>query len=95
MQMMCSDSDPSLFLFSYDGQLEDILDQAYEQYVTRKEGSSKHRKRAKRAHSKDDGDLLKVRLIELLSDLKISLICRIYFTRKGLIQPSLLQFKSH
>eukprot|EP00268_Persea_americana_P012124 TRINITY_DN1508_c0_g1_i2.p1 TRINITY_DN1508_c0_g1~~TRINITY_DN1508_c0_g1_i2.p1 ORF type:complete len:850 (-),score=220.80 TRINITY_DN1508_c0_g1_i2:304-2853(-) len=43
----------------YDGELEDFLDQAYERYVTRKEGTSKHRKRVKRAYSNEDGDLLK------------------------------------
>lgn len=43
----------------YDDQLEEFLDQAYERYVTRKEGSSKHRKRAKKAVSNEEGDLLK------------------------------------
>ncbi|KAL6963851.1 hypothetical protein U1Q18_034857 [Sarracenia purpurea var. burkii] len=37
----------------YDEQIEEILDEAYEQYVTKKEGSTKQRKRSKLMHSKD------------------------------------------
>ncbi|KAL8116143.1 adoMet-dependent rRNA methyltransferase spb1 [Apium graveolens] len=45
----------------YDEQLEDFLDQAYERYVARKEGSTKQRKRLRQNYSKDgesleDGD---------------------------------------
>ncbi|XP_058088778.1 uncharacterized protein LOC131235582 [Magnolia sinica] len=43
-----------------DDQPEELLDQAYEQLVSRKEGSAKQRKRAKNARNKDGGDLLKV-----------------------------------
>ncbi|XP_031271027.1 adoMet-dependent rRNA methyltransferase spb1 [Pistacia vera] len=38
----------------YDEQLEEILDQAYESYVAKKGGSSKHRKRAKQAYAQQD-----------------------------------------
>lgn len=37
----------------YDAQMEDLLDQAYEQYVSKKEGSAKQRKRIKQANSED------------------------------------------
>lgn len=37
----------------YDEQLEDFLDQAYERYVARKEGSTKQRKRLKQKYTKD------------------------------------------
>ncbi|XP_058088799.1 adoMet-dependent rRNA methyltransferase spb1 [Magnolia sinica] len=43
----------------YDEQMEELLDQAYERFVSRKEGTAKQRKRAKLALSKDGGDLLK------------------------------------
>lgn len=33
--------------------MEEFLDQAYERFVARKEGSTKQRKRAKRAYAKD------------------------------------------
>lgn len=33
--------------------MEELLDQAYEQFVARREGSTKQRKRAKRKHSED------------------------------------------
>ncbi|BBH05919.1 FtsJ-like methyltransferase family protein [Prunus dulcis] len=37
----------------YDAQMEYLLDQAYEQYVSKKEGSAKQRKRIKQANSED------------------------------------------
>ncbi|BFG41497.1 hypothetical protein CerSpe_277710 [Prunus speciosa] len=37
----------------YDAQMEDLLDQAYEQYVSKKEGSAKQRKRIKQANSEE------------------------------------------
>ncbi|XP_021827816.1 putative rRNA methyltransferase [Prunus avium] len=37
----------------YDAQMEDLLDQAYEQYVSKKEGTAKQRKRIKQANSED------------------------------------------
>lgn len=37
----------------YDEHMEDLLDQAYEQFMSKKEGSAKQRKRAKRLHSED------------------------------------------
>ncbi|KAL6270074.1 hypothetical protein ACE6H2_026985 [Prunus campanulata] len=37
----------------YDAQMEDLLDQAYEQYVSKKEGSAKQRKRIKQANTED------------------------------------------
>ncbi|XP_074302017.1 adoMet-dependent rRNA methyltransferase spb1-like [Silene latifolia] len=37
----------------YDEKLEKILDEAYERYVTRKDGSTKQRKRAKKAYADD------------------------------------------
>ncbi|CAB4290145.1 unnamed protein product [Prunus armeniaca] len=43
----------------YDAQMEDLLDQAYEQYVSKKEGSAKQRKRIKQANS-EDAQLLEV-----------------------------------
>lgn len=39
--------------------MEELLDQAYESFVARKEGSTKQRKRAKKAYS-DDAELLEV-----------------------------------
>lgn len=41
----------------YDEQLEDFLDQAYERYVARKEGSTKQRKRLRQNYAKDDESL--------------------------------------
>ncbi|KAB1207299.1 AdoMet-dependent rRNA methyltransferase spb1 [Morella rubra] len=41
----------------YDEQMEEFLEQAYERFVARKEGSTKQRKRAKQAYS-DDAKLL-------------------------------------
>lgn len=43
----------------YDEQMEEFLDQAYERFVARKEGSTKQRKRAKQAYS-EDAQLLEV-----------------------------------
>ncbi|XAR59555.1 27S pre-rRNA (guanosine(2922)-2'-O)-methyltransferase [Bertholletia excelsa] len=45
----------------YDEQMEEILDHAYESYMVKREGSTKHRKRAKKIHSEEselleDGD---------------------------------------
>lgn len=40
--------------FRYDERVEELLDQAYEHFVTKKDGSSKQRKRAKEAHANDD-----------------------------------------
>ncbi|CAM8968904.1 unnamed protein product [Rhodiola kirilowii] len=37
----------------YDKQMEDLLDQAYEQYMSKKGGTAKQRKRAKQAYSED------------------------------------------
>ncbi|KAF8406450.1 hypothetical protein HHK36_008537 [Tetracentron sinense] len=42
----------------YDDQLEELLDQAYERFAARNEGSTMQRKRAKRAYSKDGEELL-------------------------------------
>lgn len=48
----------------YDEQMEEMLDQVYEQFVARREGSTKQRKRAKKKHSEDelledgDGDII-------------------------------------
>ncbi|KAG1346885.1 pre-rRNA 2'-O-ribose RNA methyltransferase [Cocos nucifera] len=42
----------------YDEQLEEMLDEAYERYVSRKGGSIKQHKRAKLVMSNDDGELL-------------------------------------
>ncbi|XP_010926065.1 uncharacterized protein [Elaeis guineensis] len=42
----------------YDEQLEEMLDEAYERYVSRKGGSTKQRKRAKLVMSNDGGELL-------------------------------------
>lgn len=41
----------------YDEQLEDFLDQAYERFVARKEGSTKQRKRLRQNYAKDDESL--------------------------------------
>jgi AdoMet-dependent rRNA methyltransferase SPB1 len=35
----------------FDEQMEEILDQAYERFVTKREGSTKQRKRAKLAYA--------------------------------------------
>ncbi|KDP41776.1 hypothetical protein JCGZ_26794 [Jatropha curcas] len=48
----------------YDEQMEEFLDQVYERFVTKKEGSTKQRKRAKKAYSEqlvegdDDGNVI-------------------------------------
>lgn len=39
-------------IFRYDEQVEQLLDEAYEQFVVKKEGKTKQRKRAKQ--NKDD-----------------------------------------
>ena len=44
--------------------MEEILDQVYEQFVARREGSTKQRKRAKKRHSEDG--LLEVLLMCVL-----------------------------
>lgn len=36
-----------VFVVRYDAKMEELLDQAYEHYVTKKEGSAKQRKRLK------------------------------------------------
>ncbi|KAJ6819584.1 putative rRNA methyltransferase [Iris pallida] len=41
----------------YDDQLEEMLDQAYERYMSKKGGSAKLRKRAKQAYSNDKAEL--------------------------------------
>lgn len=38
----------------YDEQLEEVLDQAYENYVAKKGGSTMQRKRAKKAYAQED-----------------------------------------
>lgn len=38
----------------YDEQMEEMLDQVYEQFVARREGSTKQRKRARKKHSEDE-----------------------------------------
>ncbi|KAL7082729.1 hypothetical protein ACP275_14G120100 [Erythranthe tilingii] len=38
----------------YDNRIEELLDEAYERYAAKKEGSTMQRKRAKQAYSKDD-----------------------------------------
>lgn len=43
-----------LFLFRYDEQIEDYLDQAYDHFVIKKDGSTKQRKRAKQMYSEDN-----------------------------------------
>ncbi|XP_068657114.1 uncharacterized protein [Aristolochia californica] len=42
----------------HDDHLEEFLDEAYERFATRKEGSTLQRKRAKAAHANDDKELL-------------------------------------
>ncbi|KAJ8434522.1 hypothetical protein Cgig2_030145 [Carnegiea gigantea] len=44
----------------YDDQLDGFLDEAYERFVAKRDGSTKQRKRAKRAYT--DGELLEARL---------------------------------
>lgn len=39
--------------FRYDEKMEELLDQAYELFVSKKEGSAKQQKRARKAHSED------------------------------------------
>ncbi|PWA61457.1 Ribosomal RNA methyltransferase FtsJ domain [Artemisia annua] len=41
----------------YDEKMEEFMEEAYEQYLTKKEGSAKQRKRMKKMHS-EDGELL-------------------------------------
>lgn len=43
----------------YDEQMEEMLDQAYERFVEKKEGSTRQRKRLKEMHPKD-GELSEV-----------------------------------
>lgn len=43
----------------YDEQMEEMLDQAYERFVEKKEGSTRQRKRLKEMHLKD-GELPEV-----------------------------------
>lgn len=38
----------------YDEQMEEFLDEAYERFVARKEGSTKQRKRARQAYSEKE-----------------------------------------
>lgn len=45
--------------FRYDEHMEELLDQAYESFVSRKEGTAKQRKRIRKAYS-DDAELLEV-----------------------------------
>lgn len=45
---------PTKPAFRYDEQIEKLLDEAYESYVAKKEGSTKQRKRSKQAHAKDE-----------------------------------------
>jgi len=47
----------AVILVRYDDQLDEFLDEAYERFVTKRDGSTKQRKRAKRAYT--DGELLK------------------------------------
>lgn len=49
----------SYFAFRYDEKMEQLMEEAYEQYVAKKEGSTKQRKRLKQKHS-EDGELLEV-----------------------------------
>ncbi|CAN1255935.1 AdoMet-dependent rRNA methyltransferase spb1 [Linum perenne] len=46
-----SDSDSDVERQKYDAKMEDFLDQVYERFVTKKEGSAKQRKRARQAYS--------------------------------------------
>ncbi|CAI0437984.1 unnamed protein product [Linum tenue] len=46
-----TDSDSDEERRKYDARMEDILDQVYERFVTKKEGSTKQRKRARQAYS--------------------------------------------
>jgi hypothetical protein len=43
----------------YDEKMEEFLDEAYERFVARKEGSTRQRKRAKKAQA-EDAQLLEV-----------------------------------
>ncbi|KAF8013541.1 hypothetical protein BT93_I1398 [Corymbia citriodora subsp. variegata] len=49
-----SDADSEEERKRYDEKMEEFLDQAYERFVARKEGSTKQRKRAKQAYEKDE-----------------------------------------
>lgn len=49
-----------LNVLRYDEQMENILDEAYERFVAKKEGSTKQRKRAKQVYSEE---LLEVLMI--------------------------------
>ena len=44
----------------YDEQMEEFLDEAYDRFVAKKEGSTKQRKRAKKEAQSDDAKLLEV-----------------------------------
>ena len=46
----------AIALVRYDDQLDEFLDEAYEHFVAKHDGSTKQRKRAKRAYT--DGELL-------------------------------------
>ncbi|XP_059647662.1 uncharacterized protein LOC132293981 [Cornus florida] len=49
-----SDADSDEERRRYDEQLEEFLDEAYERFVSKREGSAKQRKRSKQAYSKDN-----------------------------------------
>ena len=44
----------------YDEQMEEFLDEAYDRFVAKKEGSTKQRKRAKKEAQSEDAKLLEV-----------------------------------
>lgn len=50
--------------FRYNEQVEKLLDEAYERFVAKKDGSTKQRKRTKQNYSKDD-QLLEVFALDL------------------------------
>ncbi|CAL5408956.1 unnamed protein product [Camellia sinensis] len=52
-ESLSSDVDSDKERRRYDEQMEEMLDQAYERYVEKKEGSTMQRKRSKQLHSKD------------------------------------------
>ncbi|CAL5377152.1 unnamed protein product [Camellia sinensis] len=52
-ESLSSDVDSDEERRRYDEQMEEMLDQAYERYVEKKEGSTMQRKRSKQLHSKD------------------------------------------
>ena len=54
LHIACASLAEQSIFASYDEQMEELLDEAYDRYLSRTEGSTRQKKRTKQAHSKDD-----------------------------------------